>query len=799
MEEFYSKAVQPAVLQHADSNAATPLLHGEAPPAALLATLRRVPKTDFHCHLNGSITPALLAHMERLLLQEHRRRSHDDCGAAADASSAITEKVEESHVLFFNTQEKRVRNVLVSPTAADAAAPFPRASASHSTPKDRMKYCFSVFDAIYKIMTNLAFTRLAVQDMLLCSAAENIAMMEIRTSLRDGLLRTFRLTGSAADDEADVEKADVEAGMVSKQEYVDTVIHTVEHLLSGGLVDFDSGELLSMEASATVVANPQCSTESMGNDTTAGVVPRWWRVFDRVYGGVLAQEMPPSEAERYHDNHGEGTTLPAPVPRTSADPLSPRLFFVRVVRDNWMRRLHVRLLLSINRGAEEEAAWAAAELTTLTQRRQVRAFHAWCCACHCPHNKTENSSSVAPSDVFDKLRKTCWVTGVDLSGNCYKGTYTTFNAPLDAARKGTVRSEEEGAAATAASKVSTTAAVTLHGGEKLDTAELAAMVAFAPERWGHLVFTDDDNLSTILAAHQGIELCLTSNLLTSGHADVAEHHLGHLVELWDRMPESRATLQNGEEGEKTPARLSKGCLIATLQRRNDARVRFAERPYANAEKEADEDIKSGGNNHRRRVTCSGRHNNTVVPEGGVDANTTYYVLPNISFHTDDRGVFGTTLSNELLLASQHPAVRRLCERLTGVTTMTVATTTEFFWWLERLSVTQLFHLPLPVQLLAALLTEGQRSVKALSTDNNSEDDADDSASVHRRQAYESALLLVSEFAATPTHAAWQDWDTFMQMCAKVTSAHGYNRLPSRLSTWECTWLYDEFDHYYSHS
>ncbi|KPI87596.1 hypothetical protein ABL78_3305 [Leptomonas seymouri] len=743
MQQFFKQHVQSSILQQqqqSPSRQLDPQSNAvEGSPARLLEALRRIPKTDLHCHLNGSITSSLLAHMERLLLQAHRRaHTGGASNSAKDLTSPTAEEAEEGHTLFFNTQEKRMRNVLASPTSEDAASALPGASPSHSSPKDRMNYCFTVFDAIYKIMTSLAFTRLAVQDMLLCSAAESILVMEIRTSLRNGLVHTFRHSDAATEA---AESADT---TVSKQMYVDTIIETVEHVLSGGLVDLESGELLSMEASAAILAHPQCAVdEELGERTdqdvtAAGAVARWWRAYDRVYSSLFTAESLPEPSP----------SPPAPpVVRGSTDPHSHRLLLTNVAHPNLVYRTHIRLLLSINRAAAEDAAWEVARLTTRTQQRQIRQFHTWCCS----------AEATNPERVLRKLRQTCWVTGVDLSGNCYKGHYATFNAALAAARSGSAPAAKRDAAslAAAADVIATTASVTLHGGEKQDIEELSAMVAFSPERWGHLVFTDDDNLSRILAAQQGIELCLTSNLLTSGHADVAEHHLGHLLELWDSMPQSRRAAAD-EDGSLSP--FAK-CFEATEAARLAARAVLAERHSGEGPAFGFANTFQSG----KRATES-------------DTDSSCYVLPNISFHTDDRGVFGTTLSNELLLASQHPAVQRLCHRLTGVEAISVTAFAEFFWLFERLSLTQVFSLPLPVQLLGALrLMDGQEASS---------------------EAHWSAASLASALNSVLAQKDWRDWATFVQVCAAVSRKETATGLASQLSCWEYMWLGREFDRYY---
>ncbi|KAL7704436.1 Adenosine deaminase [Lotmaria passim] len=821
MKEFYFSQVETALLPRSLAGIDTSALHTDvADPMLLLEGLRRVPKIDLHCHLNGSISPAMLAHMERLLLDEHRRRSSSSGGGSSNTSTAkdsgavkqecgaspTTAEAEEDHLFFFNTQEKRMRNVLASPTADDAKSSLPGASATHSSPKDRMNYCFSVFDAIYKVMTNLAFTRLAAQDMLICAAAENIAVMEIRTSLRDGLQRSFRRSSAQATTAHNNEgtKEAVEGGVqcepVSKQTYVDTVIQTVEHLLAGGLVDFESGELLSMADSAAVLAGVDvaveepadmiCESNSKGaplrhNDTAK----RWWRVFDRVYTSQFVRLSLPRRAVG-----SSGATTPADFD-TNSGVHRHRHFFVQTVHPNLARRMHVRLLLSINRASGEAAAWEAARLTTRTQQRQIRAFHAWCCAKGDATDKSSPRSGSFCKDASErliararvtlsKLRQTCWVTGIDLSGNCYKGRFAMFKMMLQAARDGVVPPDAEAdrdLGAVAAPSIRTSACVTIHGGEKVDAAELSEMAAFCPERWGHLVFTDDVNLEKILASRQPIELCLTSNLLTSGHADVEEHHLGHLMELWDRMQESRWPKEVQPSSSSTSKDLSTEPCFACTKAANE----FARKALLSCRR---------GEPFKRRVLdlvgmqeCPKKCD--VLSTETLNDDTSYYILPNLSLNTDDRGVFGTTLSDELLLASQHPAVRRMCSRIARDPAHTVAGMTQFCYYFEHLSLPHVFELPLPVALLAVLMTEGQGQ-GGTSTPTNFERAA--------MAVYGEALKFASEYSSPTAEAAaaWCDWNVFVQMCADVEGKQPASRLPVLLSSWELAWLRSEFEHYY---
>ncbi|GET86548.1 hypothetical protein, conserved [Leishmania tarentolae] len=724
MDRHYRTTVEPVLLRERR-------WCGEgAETADLASVLHRVPKVDFHCHLNGSVSASLLAHLERLL----NHGSASVSGPDGDSGEATND--EAGHILFFNSQEKRRQNVpTVTPTDSTDG------TAVGATPAERMQYCFTVFDAIYKVMTSLAFTRLAVQDILFTSAEENIFAMEIRTSMRDGMRRTFRR--GVADEE------------VTKMMYVDTVIETVEHLLAGGLVDFATGELLTAQESAQVLAWGAASVKQEGvSEDEPGEQPpaaQWWQLYERIYCSLLKPPFGSSCLQKR------------------------RQHFLEHIFKNLTERMHVRLLLSINRGAAVAAAWEAAQITTKTQQRQIMEFHSWCTAHMRDHNGEEAEQDITDNDspspecptglapspsscLHRRLRQTCWITGVDLSGNCYKGKYAALEPALASARKG--EAEEGGGGS---SSIRVTASITVHAGEKRDVQELHEMVLFAPERWGHLVFTDPENLSTILAAQQGIELCLTSNILTGGHSHVADHHLGDLLQLWESMPESRRHCAGDAEG-----RCAFPCYAATEA------VRLAHR-------------------QARAMRRCGALTRVAEPPATANADSddaaSTFVLPNISFHTDDRGVFGTTLSKELCLASQHPGIRQLCSRLTasaeGVAdgdaaaeTPSIEALAHFFWLLERLSLVQLFELPLPVQLLAAAFYEPHSCVSKLVA------------------AHEEVCVLDVVQEAEP--GDWRNWASFVRMCNKVSASpvEATATLPSQLSRWEWAWLTKCFDCYY---
>eukprot|EP01059_Diplonema_ambulator_P008189 TRINITY_DN1772_c6_g1_i1.p1 TRINITY_DN1772_c6_g1~~TRINITY_DN1772_c6_g1_i1.p1 ORF type:complete len:355 (+),score=91.02 TRINITY_DN1772_c6_g1_i1:68-1066(+) len=97
------------------------------------------------------------------------------------------------------------------------------------------------------------------------------------------------------------------------------------------------------------------------------------------------------------------------------------------------------------------------------------------------------------------------VRGIDFSGNCYKNTFKDFLPHLQKARM-------EGIP------------ITLHAGEKEDSAELHEMIDFAPERLGHFVYTDKKAEVRVRDAKIPIEMCLTSNLITAKWS-IEDHHI----------------------------------------------------------------------------------------------------------------------------------------------------------------------------------------------------------------------------------------------------------------------------------
>ena len=134
------------------------------------------------------------------------------------------------------------------------------------------------------------------------------------------------------------------------------------------------------------------------------------------------------------------------------------------------------------------------------------------------------------------------------------------------------------------------------------------MIDYKPERWGHLVFTDEANVALLQKQAQdhaampdscdtapvALELCLTSNLITSGMDGVDNHHIDAWLDLGRLVHSDRGTADGpdaiGPVGDKRP----------------------------------------------RAAQLRG--------------------TPHVSLHTDDRGVFGCSMTSELALLSDHKAL-----------------------------------------------------------------------------------------------------------------------------------------------
>ena len=97
------------------------------------------------------------------------------------------------------------------------------------------------------------------------------------------------------------------------------------------------------------------------------------------------------------------------------------------------------------------------------------------------------------------------VIGVDLSGNPSLGKFVDWEPALQAARSRGLK-------------------VTIHTGEIPSDGETAAILAFKPDRLGHVCFLSDAHHQILLDSRRPLELCLTSNLVSESVTSLASHH-----------------------------------------------------------------------------------------------------------------------------------------------------------------------------------------------------------------------------------------------------------------------------------
>ena len=97
------------------------------------------------------------------------------------------------------------------------------------------------------------------------------------------------------------------------------------------------------------------------------------------------------------------------------------------------------------------------------------------------------------------------IVGVEFSGYCQAGVYADFVPMFQEARDAGL-------------------SVAFHVGEKPDEKELGQMLDFVPDRIGHLVYAEDANIERVAEMAIPLELCITSNLLTS-NGRLEDHHV----------------------------------------------------------------------------------------------------------------------------------------------------------------------------------------------------------------------------------------------------------------------------------
>ena len=549
----------------------------------LYAALLRLPKVDLHTHLNGSISNACLAHLAGLLFGEdsstarvfaHTDEEGPSAASPSSPSSSSAAATDRTTALFTSAA-----------TEVGSDAHTNNNSAIPVDPAARMHYCFAVFDAIYKVMNSLDASRVACQDVVFHYLAEGASYVEIRTSIRAGMHATFAGHKAFVDAVAAANGGNAKAGESTQWDYWSAVTNAIADSLT--LTDVCGApssagprehrcqlpSYVSLEAPLFGTIHPSFAT-LVASDAYVSGLKRWAELFGGASSfvgayvlGLAAEATRVAEALR---NNGDNASASPSIVRNLSTSDFPCVEAVR--------RLKVRMLLSISRGQsisdgegtaaiipailaadaealrlaaskeEEEAAVVAgekgADAALTTARKHKAAAAAFAC-------------------VFPLL------VGIDLGGSAYKGHLPDILDLL-----GRVRSAHG-------------LPMTLHGGEKSDDAETAQMMAFAPERWGHLVFISDAHREALQQQQPpmpraAVELCITSNMITNGSCEVTEHH----VDTW------------------------LDCLPVT-------------------------DADAAG------APSSPTH--VLVPRG----------TSHVSLHTDDRGVFASSLTRELWLFSQH--------------------------------------------------------------------------------------------------------------------------------------------------
>ncbi|CCW71377.1 unnamed protein product [Phytomonas sp. Hart1] len=320
-------------------------------------------------------------------------------------------------------------------------------------------------------------------------------------------------------------------------------------------------------------------------------------------------------------------------------------------------------------------------------------------------------------------------------------------------------------------------AVTLHGGEKPDPVELAMMVDYHPNRWGHLVFTDPDSLRRIISADDPIELCITSNIISSGHADVGQHHLATVIEQARELRSEKT----GNTALVKKTTLVEGLLdgrsyMAAQRQRLNRRIRRFLSPHRARKL------------HTRDISLE---EGSMDGEGGAPMTA---VIPNISFHTDDRGIFDITLTHEIFTLLKHSDVlndHSIAEQRV----------VEAIWRLERLTIANVFELPwaILVMLIAARVNFSDQK---MANNEVSWREFSDQRSANGVQCEESASQLVFRKLSDVQNLSelkenWGKFEEYILLQQEAANGNAGNPFGELWSGVEWAWLTQCFDEFYT--
>lgn len=558
--------------------------------------LHALPKVDLHAHLNGSISTACLEHLAALLFGKDSTTAQVfqftfeqdekvNCGSSGIASIDDTAREETANQSF----PKKIRSV----------SPF--------DPINRMHHCFKVFDAIYKVMNNIDFSRVVIQDILFHYLSENAVYIEMRTSLRSGMYATFEAHKKAV---ADNFSPVLNGEHISTQgDYWKAVTNTIANCLT--LVawsDSAGDDLLGSHHNGSNVIPfllpaivspwpPFCILHpSVDNlySTYLAALEAWITLYSgsspsvRAFVVQLRNEAQSvanalSSSEKFHSSP---SLTEVPPPSSNQLHLFPSVISA-------IARLRVRMLISLSRSQSLEQNESTAQLipAILSIDAEQLSKHANLImdhrsTCEMGMGLSEKSNIVGDKSLANPAFSCVFplLVGIDLSGSAYNGELQSVLSILRRLRS------------------TYGLPLTLHGGEKKNDEEVEDMISLGPDRWGHLVFISEKHRERLQRKINGVtavEFCITSNMVTSGSRNVSEHHIQQWLECVPCDISSQENTSAFPTSEKVENQ--KFCLSP---------------PY--------------------RLSLKGSCH--------------------VSLHTDDRGVFNTSMTRELWLLSCHTGI-----------------------------------------------------------------------------------------------------------------------------------------------